>query len=125
MGRLREIKHVQQKEPDLLKRWFTDDDYWDIYIWTDHADEIVGIQICYNRGYEERALTWVRDRVFDHTQVNPGRRYSRGSTPILMPDGYFDNRVILEKFLKDSVDMERRFVYFIKTKINEFKNELS
>ena len=101
MGRLREIRHVPQKEPGLLKRWFTDDEYWDIYVWTDRADEIVGVQICYNRGYGERALTWLKDKVFDHTEVNADRRYSRGGTPILTPDGYFNNNSILQKFLKD------------------------
>jgi hypothetical protein len=83
----------------------------------------VGIQICYDRSYGERALTWLKDKVFDHTRVNPDYLYAnRSGTPILMPDGYFDNRAILEKFLKDSVDMDRKFVIFIKQKINEFKN---
>lgn len=119
MGKLREIRNVPQKEPDLLKRWFTDDEYWDIYVWINSDDEIVGIQICYNRSYGERALTWFKDKVFDHTKVDFRMRYA---SPILVQDGYFNNNRILEKFLKDSVDMDRDIVSFIATKINEFKN---
>ncbi|MBN2533643.1 MAG: hypothetical protein JXB88_12160 [Spirochaetales bacterium] len=126
MGKLREIKNVPQNEPGLRKQWFTDDEYWDIYVWTNKANEIVGIQICYERSYGEKALTWLKGKVFDHSCVNPDYLFSnRSGTPVLMPDGKFDNMVILKRFLKDSVDMDRRVVYFIKKKINEFTNSVS
>ena len=117
------FQKIAQKEKSLFRRWFTDDDYWDIYVWTNTNNEIVGVQICYNRGFNEKALTWFRDESFDHKTVNPSYLSKhRRASPVLMPDGYFDNDKILQKFLKDSVDIDKKLTDFIALKIKEFKN---
>ena len=121
MGQLREIKHVWQKEPGIFKRWFTDDNFWDIYVWSNPHDEIVGVQICYDKHSREKAITWLRDKIFDHTNVNSIYR-NRTSTPILMPDEVFHNQDLLEKFINDSKNLEKHITTFIIQKFDEFEH---
>ena len=50
MGKLHEITKVSQDEPGIRRRWFTDNDYWDLYVWTnEETNKIVCFQLCYNK----------------------------------------------------------------------------
>ncbi|MBN1412602.1 MAG: hypothetical protein JW969_17265 [Spirochaetales bacterium] len=126
MGTIREIKGVNQDTPGLRKRWFTDDDYWDLYVWTDGNDKITGIQLCYSREDFERSLTWIEGKKFIHTGVST-RRDHKGTkgeqmgSPILVPDGVFDNAGILEKFTEDGKLLEKKIYDFVASKIREYR----
>jgi hypothetical protein len=128
MGQLREIKHVKQDDDNLLKKWFTDDSYWDLYVWYSKiTNKIIGIQLCYSRGAGERALTWFENKEFSHKAVSTRRDHKgyRGDvygSPILVPDGGFDNRGILENFIIDSTGLDEEIINVVKKRIMEFKN---
>lgn len=127
MGELREIIGLAQTDKNLFKRWFTDSDYWDLYIWTDKKNEIVGIQLCYSKNLNEHALTWFKDEVFNHTKVSTryssaGLSGSFSGSPILVPNGIFNKDLILNKFLKDSIKLDKKIVDFVESKIKEFKD---
>ncbi len=121
MGRLREIINTSQKEEGISRRWFTDDEYWDLYVWSDQDKVIVGIQLCYDRDNGERALTWFRSGQFTHLKVIPASQ-NRYGTPILQPDGSFDNHAILRRFREDSADLDERLVEFVMDKIEKYEN---
>lgn len=74
---LREIRGVDQRDPQRVKRWFQDD-YFDLFVWLNRAGEIMRFQLCYERdSRRERALEWQRGRGFQHLSVR--QRY--GSSP--------------------------------------------
>ena len=79
---LREIRGVEQRNPQRTRRWFQDD-YFDLYLWQDRAGEVLRFQLCYERDSpRERALEWERRRGFQHLRVRqrygsfPGRDHS-------------------------------------------------
>lgn len=116
---LYEIKGVKQNPDEDKRRWFTDNEFWDLYIWQNNKSEITGMQLCYNRSFNERALTWFKNRMFNHTKVSQGEGY-RNSTPILVADGNLDKKIISKKFKEDSQNLEKKIVNFVLKKISEF-----
>jgi hypothetical protein len=121
MGQLREIRNTYQKEEGIRRRWFTDDEYWDLYIWSDDKARIVGIQLCYDRDNGERALTWFSSGQLTHLRVIPAAQHRYGA-PILQPDGMFDNENVLRRFREDSSDLDERLVEFVIDKIRKYEN---
>ncbi|MBN2735503.1 MAG: hypothetical protein JXR70_00890 [Spirochaetales bacterium] len=125
MATLKEIKTVSQDEPGIHRRWFTDNDYWDLYVWTLDNGEVYGFQLCYDKDLDEKALTWIKDREFSHKTVNPGsyRDHSnRMGTPILVPDGYFHKNTVAERFLSDAKALEPWIQELVIEKIRLFEN---
>jgi hypothetical protein len=93
---LRELENIRQVPGESLRRWF-EDDTLDLIVWFSSEGAIVGFQLCYGKGTQERALTWLRDCGFSHMRVDDGegrpRKYKM--TPILVPDGAFDKEEAL------------------------------
>lgn len=82
---LREIKSVKQEPGIGRRRWF-ESEAFDVVIWFDGADEVIGFQLCYDLGRGEHALTWRRDGGFVHSVVDAGDEASFGKlTPVLEP----------------------------------------
>ncbi len=119
---LSEIKKARQVPGEPYRRWFMDD-YFDLIIWQDSAAEIIAFQLCYNKGPEERALTWRRETGFTHRGVDDGEHRDgyHKMTPILIPDGEFDRDPIRIRFLNESRQIDPTARDFIIGKLNEYR----
>ena len=86
---LREILNVSQV-PGTHSRWFAST-FLDLIVWYDKDMAITGFQLCYDKGREEKALTWRRDSGYSHNKIDDGegRAYRQKMTPILVADGVF------------------------------------
>jgi hypothetical protein len=62
---MREIEGVVQGEPATRRRWFHDE-YFDLFVWQNSANEIESFQLCYGIDSSERALEWRKNRGFFH-----------------------------------------------------------
>ena len=62
---MREIEGVVQGEPATRRRWFHDE-YFDLFVWQNGANEIESFQLCYGIDSSERALEWRKNRGFFH-----------------------------------------------------------
>lgn len=111
---LYEIKDVRQQPEELRKRWFTDE-YYDLFVWYGEDGEISSFQLSYDKGRNERALTWTRKGGFRHTGVDSGEDSPIDSmSPILVADGLFDSAAEAERFHAESGEIDpqvSRFVY--------------
>jgi hypothetical protein len=120
---LKELEDIRQIEGEPKRRWFADL-YFDLIVWFSEDNEIQGFQLCYDKDNNERALTWRRSSVYTHHRVddgegNPGRYKA---TPILIADGIFDYRVIADRFLKESNEIDSAISKFVYEKLIQYKN---
>jgi hypothetical protein len=114
---LKEIENVRQIEGEGKRRWFTDE-YFDLIIWYDKFDKLLGFQLCYDVSNDERALTWKRGDRYIHEKVDAGEiPYQMKETPITVADGVFDKETVAEKFRNESVQIDRDIANFIYEKI--------
>ncbi|MEM7016342.1 MAG: hypothetical protein AAF512_03255 [Pseudomonadota bacterium] len=111
---LLEIPNVSQAPGEPRRRWFTDDDF-DVIVWFDGADEILGFQIAYDKREQQKALTWFPKQGFNHNIIDEGEdrpgRYK--GTPILVVDGAFNAQAIADSFSAASNKLEQDLVDFI------------
>ena len=118
---IREISRVKQVRGEARRRWFTDE-YWDLYVWIDAGKSPIGFQLCYGKPDNEHALTWFDDKKPVHTRVSaskPGGRHST-MTPILVADGYFDDRTVRERFLRDSTEIDSSVREYVRDRLENF-----
>ena len=99
---LSEVENARQVEGEGPRRWFRDKDL-DLIVWYDDKSRIDGFQLCYNTQTNERALTWRRSGSYSHDKVDGGDVAGGMSrTPVLVTDGFFDKRAIVNRFLSKS-----------------------
>src|SRR4029077_10991454 len=97
------------------------DDYFDLIVWYTLDDTIHGFQLCYDKLYWERALTWLSDRGFSHMQVDSGEESAYANqTPILVPDGSFPANKVLGEFSRRGSALPLELQRLVKDKISEF-----
>jgi hypothetical protein len=87
----------------------------------------VGFQLCYDKGPNEKALTWVEGIGFSHERVDDGEGipgYYK-MTPILVQDGLFDKDNILALFKKESKEIDPTIVSFVCEKIIKYPADRS
>jgi hypothetical protein len=117
---LNELSHVRQAEGERRRRWFQSPDA-DLIVWyDDHA--IYGFQLCYDRKWDEHALTWTPERGFVHNRIDDGDSIDRGykQTPILAADGALDARRLARRFAAMSALLPREVVAFVLQKLNQY-----
>ena len=111
---LLEIPKVSQTPGEPRRRWFTDENF-DLIVWFDDADAIVGFQIAYDKKEQQKALTWFPAKGFSHNLIDEGEdrpgRYK--GTPILVVDGVFDAFTIAESFYAESGQMDSEIADFV------------
>lgn len=104
---LKEVPNARQVPGDARRRLFLSDEM-DLTVWYDGAGDVLGFELCYDKGTGERAVRWHRDRGFVHQKVDDGEsrpgRYK--ATPILVPDGLFDGQKISRLFKDHSRDID-------------------
>jgi hypothetical protein len=106
---------------DRDRRWMSDD-YFDLIDWYSREDAVEGFQLCYGKPQWERALTWMCDRGFSHTEVQTGEELPTANrTPILVPDGSFPVDDVTREFQRRAVGLPSDLRDLILAKIAEFK----
>lgn len=119
---LREIKHVRHIENEERRRWFSDD-FFDLVVWIDAKDEIVGFQLCYDKARNQRAVTWHSESGFTHDRIDDGETKPGKfkATPILVADGIFEHRRIAHLFNVARGKIENTLSSFIYEKILTYR----
>jgi len=116
---MEELKNVYQKRDDSIRRWFRDN-YFDLIIWYDENKVIVGFQLCYDVQNYERAITFSQGK-FSHNKIDQGNESpKKNRTPILVADGYFDDSIVLPKFIEATKNLEFEIVNYVIAKIQEY-----
>ena len=120
---LREHTDVRQIEGEPRRRWFSDDRF-DLIVWFNENDEIIGFQLCYDKSRYERALTWFKHTGYMYHRVDDGEHtiaMIRKATPILVSDGRFDHKKIASLFKEQSTEIEEKIFQFVYEKISQFQ----
>ena len=119
---LRDIRGVDQRDPQRVKRWFQDD-YFDLFVWQDRAGELVRFQLCYERDTRrERALEWQQGVGFQHLAVrqryggSPGRDHS-GDMAL---DGVLPYVALKDRFASAARGLPQEMHRFIEDKLTEY-----
>ena len=119
---LREEKNVRQTPGEPPRRWFADE-FFDLIVWLEPDGQVWGFQLCYDRGYAPRALTWIKAKGYTHDGIDDGEAGSgafKGS-PILVQDGLFDAKTIGARLAAAAGELPPEYRAVILEKINSFK----
>ena len=119
---LREIRGVEQRDPQRMKRWFQDD-YFDLFVWQDAAGDVRRFQLCYERDTRrERAFEWLGGRGFQHLLVR--QRYSgspgRDQSGDMALDGVLPYVALKDRFAGAARSLPPELSGFIEDKLREF-----
>jgi hypothetical protein len=118
---LTEFANVTQRRGEPRRRWFRSPDE-DLIVWYDGDGSLWGFQLCYDRNNRERALTWTKDKGYSHLKVDDGEvePLTAKRTPILVPDGVFDSKSALERFLAISKSVPEDVVRLVVEKLEGY-----
>ena len=121
---LKKIDTPDSAEGNLHRQWFTDETF-DLFLWTDDKGIIRSFQLCYDKGRDERALTWKEPSTYYHQRVDDGenRPGKSKSTPILTADGIFNFRKVAERFKSESASIEPELSEFVYEKLLSFGSQ--
>lgn len=116
---LEAIRALRQDEPERVRYWFQDE-YFDLFIWTDKSGEVLSFQLCYDRLERERVLAWNATNGFSHRRVDDGEGVrSHKMAPLLMADGDFAMHPVFAEFDRRSARIESRWREFVLAKLGE------
>lgn len=118
---LRQLKPTRQHSSEPLRQWFTSSTL-DLIVWTGPGGEITGFQLCYGKGRDEHALTWLEDRGFSHDRIDDGEGNpdKQKMTPLLVPDGTFDKDKLVALFGQQSAGLDSELTRFVSNKLSEY-----
>jgi hypothetical protein len=117
---LREIIPTRQVRGEPRRRWFSSP-RCDLIVWLGEDTAPVAFQLCYDKGHDERALTWDARGGSAHSGVDAGEdrpmRYK--SAPVLVPDRRFDAPRVAELFRRQSAEVPREYVELVTRRIRD------
>jgi len=115
---LEEVLNVRQIDGEPRRRWFSDD-YFDLIVWFDDDEKILGFQLSYGRFKGEHALIWHRESGYGHYRVDDGegRPGKPKASPVLLPDGNFDSKGIAGIFKRESSKIDPLIATLVAEKI--------
>jgi len=119
---LREEKNISQEQGAPPRRWWSDE-FFDLIVWFEPDGGIWGFQLCYDRGYAPRALTWTKAKGYTHEGIDDGEGESgahKGS-PILVSDGLFDARSVGDRLAAASGALPAEISAVVLEKVRKFK----
>ena len=121
---LQKIRRVRQDDADRERHWFQDD-FFDLFAWTDAAGEVIAFQLCYDRLNRERVLAWSDSTGFIHRRIDDGEALPvQKMAPIMVADGQFAADDIAAEFDNRSAGIDLRWGQFIRSKIDEAGEQL-
>jgi hypothetical protein len=116
---LQKIRGVRQDDADRERHWFQDD-FFDLFAWTDATGEVVAFQLCYDRLNRERVLSWSESAGFIHRRIDDGEELPvQKMAPIMVADGRFAAESIAAEFDSRSASINTHWRQFICLKIEE------
>jgi hypothetical protein len=94
-----EYRHVRNVPGEPRLRWFLSD-YFELFVWFEEGDTPIAFRLCYDRGYQERAITWQRSTGHvRHDAVDSGGSFeSYDASPILVTDRHSIPSRVIERF---------------------------
>lgn len=122
---LYEIKNIKRYTSEPKRRWFFDH-FFDLTVWLDDHDAIIGFQLCYNKPKDPHALTWDMETGYHHNRIDDGEgTYFAGTKgiPILLKDGPFSPESIADTFEHESRTIDPRISDFINQKLMQLVAE--
>ena len=109
---LRRIESPANHKSNRL--WFSDSDH-DLFVWLDASGNPAAFQFSYDKNINEHAISWSLENGYRHDRIDDGEsgdgRYKM--SPIMTPNGDFDNRKIADIFKAISQNLEPTLVTFI------------
>ncbi len=117
---LYEIKNARKFDNDKRLRWFTNK-YFDLTIWLED-DTIVSFQLTYDKYSNPHALTWRKEKGFEHEIIDDGEEPGKHKkSPILLPDGEFPKKQIADRFKNDSQEIDQGIASFVHTTLLSYQ----
>lgn len=102
---LREFSRVRQ-EPGGHRRLFCDDEF-DLYAWYDApGGNLLGFQLVYFEGDNQKAFTWTEAEGYQHNEVDGWDSSRFNKTPFLVPDGVFAPAALLARLEPRLADVD-------------------
>ncbi len=121
---LRELEHVRQSPEEDHRRVFQDD-FFDLFIWTNSKEEFSGFQLCYHKLDSEKALSWFDKSGFLHSGIDQGESSCNANrSPIIVADGVFPYSRIVTLFDEKAKEIDQDVVSFVKQKMNEYSKSM-
>ena len=119
---LRETPDVRQIPGEPPRRWFADD-FFDLIVWLEPDGSLNGFQLCYDREFQPRALTWTKAKGYSHSGIDDGEGYggTHKASPILVRDGLFDAKIVSGRLAASAGELPPEMLAFVLEKINSFK----
>lgn len=120
---LREIAGVRQDRPGVRRRWFQDD-YLDLFVWTDASGGVVAFQLAYERNGDEHLLEWERSRGYLHRRVDDSRGGDFGirGAALLTAGKRFPKYRVLTQFDARSTTLEAALRSLVRRKLIGYGN---
>ncbi|MGE5490302.1 MAG: hypothetical protein ACM31P_03355 [Actinomycetota bacterium] len=111
---MREIPHVRQIPGEPKRRWFSSKDF-DLILWLAEDHGFSGFELCYDKSFGEHSIIWTRASGFRHMAVDDGeQRYGKHkASPVLVPDGVFDVRLVHAAFAEASTSLPTEVSQFV------------
>jgi len=110
---LQKIRGVRQDDVSKERNWYQDD-YFDLFVWTGPAGEVLAFQLCYDRLGNERVLAWSEAGGFLHRRIDDGEHTPvKNMAPIMVTDGRFAADNIAAEFELRAGAVEPRVREFI------------
>ncbi|HVY07323.1 MAG TPA: hypothetical protein VHB46_15225 [Burkholderiales bacterium] len=116
---LQEIRAIRQDDAQRVRHWFQDD-FFDLFTWTNPSGDVVAFQLCYDRLRHERVLAWTDATGFQHRRIDDGEALPGPKmSPLMVADGAFPSDRVAEEFAQRSMQIDDRWRRFILAKIDE------
>ena len=117
---LTELRLTQRDHWTHRKRWFQDD-YFDLFVWQDKHNGIVGFQLCYDRLGRERVISWDEEQGFGHFQIDDGEDSPhKNMTPVFSNDAKFSYDDVIPPFARASQHIEEAISDFVLEKLIQY-----
>jgi hypothetical protein len=118
MELLKEIIGARQNDGERKRRWFNSTQM-DLFVWIGRAQRPVKFQLCYDKGNDEKALTWSKHGRYQHESVDAGEtegiRYKQSA--ILAAAGSVDAKSLAAIFTGASANLPNQIRDFVLDKI--------
>ncbi|MEM7026714.1 MAG: hypothetical protein AAF410_00640 [Pseudomonadota bacterium] len=103
---LREIIISRKKINGLTRRWFSNE-IFDVFVFFNHEDELVQLQLCYDKNNMERVNSCSRDLGYNHARIDTGRNISgRSGSPVFFDCSNCDIDRVKKTFIDSSLDLD-------------------